>query len=280
MAKIEGGCLCGAVRYRSSAEPLTTVICQCTHCQRTAGGPYSVMLAMPQGSIRVQRRAARYVRRHRYEREDRAPAVLRQVRHADRQRRRGCAKRALPEDRQPRRRVLGASAGRDLVRLGAALGAAAGRGGERAAEPAVRVIAAPRVRPPARLCRRELDLCEVWATAATPAGNDHRTHPGARQARAGARQAHGSAPEVHGGAAGRCRPRARRPMLRRPAWGDVACRWIAGGAARYGDETVPRPRQGEHPMRTKASHPRGHEPLPLPAFSSTDHFTLARRRPL
>lgn len=51
MVKIEGGCLCGAVRYRSSAEPLMVVICQCTHCQRTSGSPYSVVLAMPTGSI-------------------------------------------------------------------------------------------------------------------------------------------------------------------------------------------------------------------------------------
>jgi hypothetical protein len=51
MNKIEGGCLCGAVRFRSSAAPAMTVICQCTHCQRTSGGPYSVMLAMPLGSV-------------------------------------------------------------------------------------------------------------------------------------------------------------------------------------------------------------------------------------
>ncbi|WP_280155533.1 GFA family protein [Piscinibacter sp. XHJ-5] len=51
MARIEGGCLCGAIRYRSSAEPLLTVVCQCSHCQRTSGSAYSVMLAMPVGSI-------------------------------------------------------------------------------------------------------------------------------------------------------------------------------------------------------------------------------------
>jgi hypothetical protein len=51
MAKIEGGCLCGAVRYRASAEPLMTVVCQCTHCQKLSGSPYSVMLALPKGSL-------------------------------------------------------------------------------------------------------------------------------------------------------------------------------------------------------------------------------------
>ena len=51
MAKIKCGCSCGAVRYTSDAEPLMTVICQCTHCQRTSGGPYSVMAALPRGSV-------------------------------------------------------------------------------------------------------------------------------------------------------------------------------------------------------------------------------------
>jgi hypothetical protein len=51
MTKIEGGCMCGAVRYRASAEPLMTVICQCTQCQRNSGSPYTVVLAMPDGSI-------------------------------------------------------------------------------------------------------------------------------------------------------------------------------------------------------------------------------------
>ena len=37
--------------HRALAEPLVTVVCQCTHCQRTSGSPYSVMLALPKGSL-------------------------------------------------------------------------------------------------------------------------------------------------------------------------------------------------------------------------------------
>jgi hypothetical protein len=34
---LEGGCLCGAVRYQVSALPLSAGYCHCTHCQRRTG---------------------------------------------------------------------------------------------------------------------------------------------------------------------------------------------------------------------------------------------------
>jgi hypothetical protein len=36
---IEGGCYCGAVRYRLSAEPLGSMICHCRTCRRISGAP-------------------------------------------------------------------------------------------------------------------------------------------------------------------------------------------------------------------------------------------------
>jgi hypothetical protein len=35
----EGGCLCGAIRYRVSGEPIVSGICHCRSCRRTAGAP-------------------------------------------------------------------------------------------------------------------------------------------------------------------------------------------------------------------------------------------------
>jgi hypothetical protein len=37
----EGGCLCGAVRYRIDGPILMTAVCHCTHCQRQSGSVLS-----------------------------------------------------------------------------------------------------------------------------------------------------------------------------------------------------------------------------------------------
>lgn len=37
---MEGGCACGAVRYRVTAEPIMTFQCHCVDCQKASGGPF------------------------------------------------------------------------------------------------------------------------------------------------------------------------------------------------------------------------------------------------
>jgi hypothetical protein len=39
---IEGGCTCGAVRYRLKARPLFVHCCHCTWCQRETGSAFAV----------------------------------------------------------------------------------------------------------------------------------------------------------------------------------------------------------------------------------------------
>ena len=34
----EGGCLCGALRYRVSGEPVAATLCHCRSCRRASGG--------------------------------------------------------------------------------------------------------------------------------------------------------------------------------------------------------------------------------------------------
>ncbi|HYC53980.1 MAG TPA: GFA family protein [Candidatus Binatia bacterium] len=41
----EGGCICGAIRYRLEAEPLALSCCHCTDCQRHSGTAF--VLSMP-----------------------------------------------------------------------------------------------------------------------------------------------------------------------------------------------------------------------------------------
>ena len=36
----EGGCLCGAVRYRVEGEPALSSVCNCTSCQRRTGSAF------------------------------------------------------------------------------------------------------------------------------------------------------------------------------------------------------------------------------------------------
>ena len=54
MARIEGGCLCGAVRYRSEAEPAMQVVCHCKTCQKNSGSAFSMNVAVPQDSLTVE----------------------------------------------------------------------------------------------------------------------------------------------------------------------------------------------------------------------------------
>jgi hypothetical protein len=55
MAKIEGGCLCGSVRYSSNAEAVMTAVCHCKHCQRQTGSAFSPLVAVPKGTLDMDR---------------------------------------------------------------------------------------------------------------------------------------------------------------------------------------------------------------------------------
>ena len=46
-AEYAGGCLCGAVRYRATAEPLVVTHCHCTLCQKESGAAFVTWAAFP-----------------------------------------------------------------------------------------------------------------------------------------------------------------------------------------------------------------------------------------
>ena len=43
----EGGCRCGKLRFRVSAEPLVTMACHCRGCQRMTASAFSLSVAVP-----------------------------------------------------------------------------------------------------------------------------------------------------------------------------------------------------------------------------------------
>jgi hypothetical protein len=52
--KIEGGCLCGKVRYSADAEPAFVGVCHCKNCQKGTGTAFAAVVALPKPALSVQ----------------------------------------------------------------------------------------------------------------------------------------------------------------------------------------------------------------------------------
>src|SRR5262249_31726953 len=52
--KIEGGCLCGKVRYSADVEPTFVGVCHCKNCQKGTGSAFSVVVALPTPALTLQ----------------------------------------------------------------------------------------------------------------------------------------------------------------------------------------------------------------------------------
>lgn len=50
----KGGCLCGAIRFRVSAEPVGTRYCWCRTCQHIAAGNATVNVVVPTNALSVE----------------------------------------------------------------------------------------------------------------------------------------------------------------------------------------------------------------------------------
>ena len=50
---MSGGCLCGAVRYETRAEPAWTVICYCRDCQRASGSGYVPVIGVRRADLGI-----------------------------------------------------------------------------------------------------------------------------------------------------------------------------------------------------------------------------------
>lgn len=49
--KVEGGCYCGALRYKAEGDPMFKGACYCRECQYITGGSPNVVLGMPEGGF-------------------------------------------------------------------------------------------------------------------------------------------------------------------------------------------------------------------------------------
>lgn len=47
----EGGCQCGAVRYRASGEPVMAALCHCSMCRRAHAAPAVAWAMFPQAQV-------------------------------------------------------------------------------------------------------------------------------------------------------------------------------------------------------------------------------------
>jgi hypothetical protein len=52
--KIEGGCLCGKVRYAADAEPMFVGVCHCKNCQKGTGGAFAPVVALAKPALTVR----------------------------------------------------------------------------------------------------------------------------------------------------------------------------------------------------------------------------------
>ena len=55
----QGGCVCKAVRYEVSADPLAVMNCHCRACQYASGGGYTTAVVVPPGSLKITKGAPR-----------------------------------------------------------------------------------------------------------------------------------------------------------------------------------------------------------------------------
>ena len=58
-APFSGGCLCGAVRYEVTAEPVAFMLCHCRDCQYASGGEPAAVVVVPREAFHLRQGAVK-----------------------------------------------------------------------------------------------------------------------------------------------------------------------------------------------------------------------------
>ncbi|MEM1231916.1 MAG: GFA family protein [Pseudomonadota bacterium] len=51
---IEGGCLCGAIRYEVTGAPAMAAVCHCRNCQKQAGSAFSTLIGVGKTQFEIR----------------------------------------------------------------------------------------------------------------------------------------------------------------------------------------------------------------------------------
>ena len=53
MAGFTGGCLCGAIRYEVTAEPIRTFCCHCDSCRKATGSAFATNVFIKEADLKI-----------------------------------------------------------------------------------------------------------------------------------------------------------------------------------------------------------------------------------
>ena len=57
---LTGGCLCGAVRYKVSADLIFSGKCYCDDCRKTSGSGHNAVIGVPEGAVEIKGKLTEY----------------------------------------------------------------------------------------------------------------------------------------------------------------------------------------------------------------------------